>query len=101
MIDFERLEVYKYALEFVRHTIPLRETVSKGNGELTDQFRRASFSVVLNIAEGAGTAGAHYADRASLLAALPELLHEGDVVLVKASHGAHFEEISEAVKQLS
>ena len=53
------------------------------------------------IAEGAGTAGAHYADRASLLAALPELLHEGDVVLVKASHGAHFEEISEAVKQLS
>ena len=53
------------------------------------------------IAEGAGTAGAHYPDRASLLAALPELLHEGDVVLVKASHGAHFEEISEAVKQLS
>ena len=53
------------------------------------------------IAEGAGTAGVHYADRASLLAALPELLHEGDVVLVKASHGAHFEEISEAVKQLS
>ena len=53
------------------------------------------------IAEGAGTAGAHYPDRASLLAALPELLHEGDVVLVKASHGAHFEEISEAVKRLS
>ena len=53
------------------------------------------------IAEGAGTAGVHFADRASLLAALPELLHEGDVVLVKASHGAHFEEISEAVKQLS
>ena len=53
------------------------------------------------IAEGAGTAGAHYADRASLFAALPELLHEGDVVLVKASHGAHFEEISEAVKQLT
>ena len=57
MIDFERLEVYKYALEFVRQTIPLRETVSKGNGELTDQFRRASFSVVLNIAEGAGKVG--------------------------------------------
>ena len=53
------------------------------------------------IAEGAGTAGAHYPDRASLLAALPELLHEGDVVLVKASHGAHFEEISEVVKQLT
>ena len=53
------------------------------------------------IAEGAGKAGVHYPDRTALLAALPELLHEGDVVLVKASHGAHFEEISEAVKRLT
>ena len=54
MIDYERLEVYKYALEFMRQTVPLREILSKGNGELTDQFRRASFSMVLNIAEGSG-----------------------------------------------
>ena len=26
----------------------------RGNGELVDQFKRASFSIVLNIAEGAG-----------------------------------------------
>ena len=54
MIDYERLEVYRCALEFVRQTVPLREALSKGSGELTDQFRRASFSMVLNIAEGAG-----------------------------------------------
>ena len=53
------------------------------------------------IAEGAGEIGVHYPDRAALLTALPKLLREGDVVLVKASHGAHFEEISEAVKQLT
>ena len=47
MIDYERLEVYKCSLEFVRQTISLREIVSKGNGDLIDQFRRASFSVVL------------------------------------------------------
>ena len=55
MIDYERLEVYRCALDFVRQTVPLRqEARSKGNGELTDQFRRASFSIVLNIAEGSG-----------------------------------------------
>ena len=55
MIDYERLEVYQCALEFVRRPLPLRETAgAKGNGDLFDQFRRASLSVVLNIAEGAG-----------------------------------------------
>ena len=53
------------------------------------------------IAEGAGAIGVHFADRAELLEALPRLLRPGDVVLVKASHGAHFEEISEAVKRIT
>ena len=29
-------------------------SLPRGNGELVDQFKRASFSIVLNIAEGAG-----------------------------------------------
>ena len=54
-----------------------------------------------HIAEGAGETGVYFRDRAELLSKLPELIRPGDVVLVKASHGAHFEEISEAVKQLT
>ena len=52
------------------------------------------------IAEGAGEEGMHFPDRAALLHALPELIRPGDTVLVKASHGAHFEEVSEAIKSL-
>ena len=52
------------------------------------------------IAAGAGEKGIHFPDRSGLLRALPTLLQRGDVVLVKASHGAHFEEVSEAVKML-
>ena len=53
MIDYERLEVYKPALDFVRETVPLRAALSKVKREFTDLLRRASFSMVLNIAEGA------------------------------------------------
>lgn len=49
-------------------------------------------------ARGAG--GRHFADQSGLIAALPELLREGDSVLVKASRSMHFEEITEALKKL-
>ena len=52
-------------------------------------------------AEGAGDKGVHFASRAELLKALPGLLRPGDAVLVKASHGAHFEEISDFIQTLS
>jgi len=52
------------------------------------------------IAEGAGELARHFPDRASLLAALPEFLRPGDVVLVKASHGARFEDAAETVENL-
>ena len=54
MIDYEKLEVYRLALQFVAATLSFRDLAPKGRGELLDQFKRASFSVVLNIAEGAG-----------------------------------------------
>ena len=54
MLDFEKLDVYRTALEFVISTIEIRERLPRGSGELVDQFKRASFSIVLNIAEGAG-----------------------------------------------
>ena len=54
MIDYEKLDVYRLSLQFVVNTAQLRDGVQRGNGELVDQFKRASISVVLNIAEGAG-----------------------------------------------
>ncbi len=51
-------------------------------------------------AEGAPDISRVFPDRASLIAALGEEIREGDSVLVKASRGAHFEEISEALEEL-
>ena len=51
-------------------------------------------------AEGAPEISRVFPDRAALIAALGEEIAAGDSVLVKASRGAHFEEISEALKQL-
>ncbi len=49
---------------------------------------------------GAGAIARRFPDRAALIAALGEEIREGDCVLVKASRGAPFEEISEALKVL-
>src|SRR5262245_15613495 len=55
MLSFEKLDVYRVALEFravVNGLVPRR-----GQAELRDQIERASTSIVLNIAEGAGRWG--------------------------------------------
>ena len=54
MLDYEKLDVYRISLEFVVTTVEIRDRLPRGSGELVDQFKRASFSIVLNIAEGAG-----------------------------------------------
>ena len=51
-----------------------------------------------HIADGAIAAGGdalYFEDKAKLLAALPEIIRDGDCVLVKASHSMAFEEIVE------
>ena len=50
-------------------------------------------------ARGAGECGRHFERKQDLLAALPELIEEGDTVLVKASHSMAFEEITEALER--
>jgi four helix bundle protein len=52
--DHERLEVYQVALDFVVLANEVANSVPEGHGALGDQLRRASTSIVLNIAEGAG-----------------------------------------------
>jgi four helix bundle protein len=51
-LDAERLDVYRLAVAFHCFAAPLLEL--RGVGSLRDQLDRASASVVLNIAEGAG-----------------------------------------------
>lgn len=52
--DHERLEVYVRALDFVIAANAIREALPVGRGALSDQLDRASVSIPLNIAEGAG-----------------------------------------------
>jgi len=53
--DFENLKVYQKALEYVDFVYEMTRNFSKAEIlSLTDQFKRASISICLNIAEGSG-----------------------------------------------
>lgn len=54
-LDHERLDVYQLALEF--HSKVMQLVPRRGVRHLRDQLERASLSVVLCIAEGAGRSG--------------------------------------------
>jgi four helix bundle protein len=52
--DHEKLDVYQIALEFVATADEIVSQLPSARHNLADQLDRASTSVVLNIAEGAG-----------------------------------------------
>jgi four helix bundle protein len=53
--DFENLKVYQKALEYVDFVYGVTKDFPKEEMfSLTDQFRRASISICLNVAEGSG-----------------------------------------------
>jgi len=54
MLDHEKLDVYQCALRFAALAFQILENVPRGHAELSDQLRRATLSIPLNIAEGAG-----------------------------------------------
>jgi four helix bundle protein len=56
MLSYQRLDVYQCAVRLLSHCTRLSQDVPKGFSSLTDQLRRASLSIPLNIAEGAGRA---------------------------------------------
>jgi four helix bundle protein len=60
LLDFERLDVYRVALEF--RALATSIALPAGRRELRDQLDRAALSIVLNTAEGAGRSSA--ADKA-------------------------------------
>jgi|SRR6187431_1055433 len=53
-LDHERLDVYHLALDFLVLASEIIEGLPRGRSHLSDQFSRASLSIVLNLAEGAG-----------------------------------------------
>lgn len=73
------------------------ETLHRQTGELA----REKGALLLTVGElSRSMGGIHFSDKRALIAALPDVLKKGDVVLVKASHSMAFEEISEALKAL-
>jgi len=66
MLSFQRLDVYRLAIEFLACSATLPNKLPRGYSSLTEQLRRAALSIPLNVAEGAGRASAadgarHYA----------------------------------------
>jgi|SRR5580692_6611218 four helix bundle protein len=53
-LDHERLDVYHLALDFLVFANDVIEALPRGRSHLADQFTRASTSILLNLAEGAG-----------------------------------------------
>jgi len=58
---FEKLDVYKKAVDFTEKICELTKDFQRGNYYLVDQLNRASLSISINIAEGNGRY--HKADR--------------------------------------
>ena len=57
MLGFQRLDVCRCEFRFLAVAAALAERVPRGYGSLSDQLRRASLSVPLNIAQGSGKPG--------------------------------------------
>ena len=66
LLDAEKLDAYRIALEF--QAIAAQLTPKRGCAELRDQLDRASISIVLNIAEGCGRRSPADKDRLRLKA---------------------------------
>ena len=54
MLSFQKLDVYRCAINFVTLAVQIAAPLPRGHAEVRDQLRRAALSVPLNIAEGAG-----------------------------------------------
>jgi len=88
MLSFQKLDVYRCAIELLALTAPMSGAVPRGFSSLAEQLRRAALSVPLNIAEAAGRttavdAARHYAiARGSAMecAAIVDSLHVLSIV---------------------
>jgi four helix bundle protein len=66
MLSFQKMDVYRCAIEFLALSTGLAQNLPKGHAGLAEQLRRAALSIPLNIGEAAGrtsrrTGARHYA----------------------------------------
>jgi four helix bundle protein len=54
MLDYERLDVYQLAIEFLALAAQVVDALPRGRSTLKKQLEAASFSISQNIAEGVG-----------------------------------------------
>ncbi len=54
MLSFQKLDVYRCAIEFLALSTGLAQNLPKGHAGLAEQLRRAALSIPLNVAEAAG-----------------------------------------------
>jgi four helix bundle protein len=53
-LDYENLDVYRLAIEFLRLSMQVTAALPRGESELRSQLKRASMSIPLNVAEASG-----------------------------------------------
>jgi four helix bundle protein len=99
MLDYEKLEVYRRAIEHLAIVFRALPLVPRGYASLNDQWRRAAMSIPLNIAEAVGKVSA--ADRTNRYAiARGEAMECGAILdVVRLVGGPADAELTEA-KQL-
>jgi four helix bundle protein len=68
MLSFQKLDVYRCAVDFLAVAFDVSTQASRGNGPILDQLRRAATSIPLNIAEAAGRTGSADAARCYAIA---------------------------------
>jgi len=86
---FEKLEVYKKAVDFAAIVDDLCNDLPRGKYFLADQLRRASLSISLNIAEGNGRW--HTAERRQFFVVARGSTHECIPILELLRKGSHID----------
>jgi four helix bundle protein len=57
MLHFQRLDVYRCAVQFLALALEITRRSPRGYGPVMDQLRRAALSIPLNVAEATGRTG--------------------------------------------
>ncbi len=87
-------------LELGENTMKMHYDVGSYAREKGIDLVLTSGTCACEMSRAAGERGQSFESREALIAALPELLEEGDCVLVKASKGSHFETVSAALREI-